>query len=92
MKTKVHYSIRVEGEVQGVFFRASTQETAQNLGVTGWVRNEPDGSVHIEAEAAESVIEDFLQWCRQGPARAQVTAVKFEIKPMEGFKNFTIKR
>lgn len=92
MKSKVHYSIKVIGLVQGVFFRASTQETARKLGINGWVRNEPDGSVQIEAEAPEVVIEDFLQWCNVGPENAEVTTVNFETKPLEGFSDFTIKR
>src|SRR5258706_2006965 len=67
-----HISINVTGKVQGVFFRASAREKAEELGVKGFVRNEPDGSVYIEAEAEEIILEQFLDWCREGPPRARI--------------------
>jgi len=82
--------IRVSGKVQGVFFRASTQETAQRLGVSGIVRNEPDGSVYVEAEGDESSLNQFIAWCRHGPPRAKVvTFVMNEMNP-KGYVGFKI--
>ncbi len=66
------HHINVKGKVQGVFFRKYTQRKAVELGITGWVRNCDDGSVEITAQGTEKAIEDFLSWCRQGPAAAKV--------------------
>jgi acylphosphatase len=68
----------VTGKVQGVAFRAHTRETARALGLTGWVRNLPDGSVEILAEGPEKPLEDFIAWCRKGPRSARVAAVTVE--------------
>jgi acylphosphatase len=67
--------IRVEGRVQGVFYRQSTVEMAQELGLCGWVRNLPDGSVEALFEGERSRIEQAVAWCRQGPPRAKVREV-----------------
>jgi acylphosphatase len=88
----VHYSIRVTGKVQGVFFRAKTKEAAERLGIYGWARNEPDGSVHIEAEAPEEKMKEFIEWCQQGPRFAHVQSVQYESGPVEGYDNFIIQR
>lgn len=88
----VHYSIWVRGKVQGVFFRASTKDTAEKLGVSGWVRNEPDGSVHIEGETPEEKMEQFLEWCHQGPRFAHVHSIHFETGSVKGYEGFTIQR
>lgn len=68
-------SIRVTGTVQGVFFRKHTKETADLLGIKGWVRNERDGSVSIHAEGEEGKLADFISWCNRGPERAKVDKV-----------------
>lgn len=75
---RVH--VYVSGQVQGVFFRASTQTKAWELNVLGLVRNLPDGRVEIVAEADTQAIEAFLDWCRKGPpgANVQVLQVKDE--------------
>jgi acylphosphatase len=65
----------VEGRVQGVFYRDSCRREAQRLGVSGWVRNRPDGSVEVVAEGPRERVEDLLTWCRQGPPRASVTGL-----------------
>jgi acylphosphatase len=67
--------VRVEGRVQGVFYRQSTVETAQRLGLCGWVRNLPDGSVEALFEGERSRVEAALAWCRQGPPRASVEGI-----------------
>jgi len=65
----------VEGRVQGVFYRASTQATAASLGLTGWVRNLSDGTVEIQAEGRRDALERLISWCWQGPPGARVTGV-----------------
>lgn len=65
--------IRVTGRVQGVFFRAHTQEVASELGLTGWVRNTADGDVEAVAEGERPSLEKLRDWCRRGPSMAQVT-------------------
>jgi acylphosphatase len=62
--------IQVFGLVQGVFFRASTQQRAQELGLSGWVRNRADGSVQIKAKGKDKNINELIQWCRSGGPRA----------------------
>ena len=63
--------IRITGKVQGVFFRASCAEYARHLGVRGWVRNEPDGSVRAHIEGGWTSVEEMLAWCREGPPAAR---------------------
>ncbi|MGH8550203.1 MAG: acylphosphatase [Methylococcales bacterium] len=70
MEKCVH--ILVSGRVQGVYFRASARERALELGLRGIVRNRRDGQVEIVAKGSESSLERFLEWCRHGPAQAQV--------------------
>lgn len=71
MKTRVH--VYVSGEVQGVFFRAKTREVAQQLGLSGWVRNLYDGRVEALFEGEEDKVEEAIEFCRRGPPAAQVT-------------------
>lgn len=68
-------TILVLGQVQGVFFRASTLEQAQSLNLTGWVQNLPDGSVEIVAEGQRYALDDLVTWCRRGPPAAEVADV-----------------
>lgn len=85
-----HISIKVTGKVQGVFFRASTRDVARKLGLKGFVRNEPDGGVYIEAEGDETTLTEFTEWCRQGPRLAQVDHVDIKEGAGEGFRDFVI--
>ena len=87
-----HLNIRVSGKVQGVFFRASTKEQADLLGVKGFVRNEPSGDVYVEAEGAESQIQEFLKWCGRGPSRARVDNIKVEEGVLKNFERFEVSR
>jgi len=64
--------IIIRGRVQGVFYRASTRDEARQLGLHGWVRNLPDGSVEVLAEGPEVQLLQLLRWCRQGPPAARV--------------------
>ena len=86
-------SIQITGKVQGVFYRASTVTKAQQLGVKGFVRNEPDGSVYIEAVGDENKLNELIAWCRVGPPRARVHDVLVETHAtIAGFSDFRILR
>ena len=66
----------VSGRVQGVFFRQSTADTARRLGLSGWVRNLPDGRVEAEAEGERAALEALVEWCRRGPPAARVDGLE----------------
>ena len=85
--------IEVSGKVQGVFFRDFTKREAERLRITGWVRNEPDGSVRVVAQGGEAFLKKFIARLRQGPPRAQVDflSVRWE-QPQETFSHFDILR
>jgi acylphosphatase len=87
-----HLSIHVIGTVQGVFFRASAKQVADKLSLAGFVRNEPDGSVYIEAEGDENQLKQLVAWCRQGPPRAQVLDVITKEAVVKNFKGFEVRR
>jgi acylphosphatase len=82
----------IVGRVQGVFFRASTREEAVRLGVSGWVRNLPDGSVQLYAEGEESPVRQLLAWCAEGPPAARVDDVDVTWVPPRGEKGFGLSR
>ena len=82
----------VEGKVQGVFYRQSTREKAVALGLTGTVKNLPDGHVEIIATGTAEQLQQLKQWCNQGPPRAVVTKVSSTPLPLQPFKNFLIIR
>jgi acylphosphatase len=65
----------IKGKVQGVFFRASTKDKANELGINGWVKNMPDGNVEILATGNKDQLENFIEWCRRGPKQAKVSDV-----------------
>ncbi|MBB6613126.1 acylphosphatase [Pontibacter sp. Tf4] len=86
-------SMKVYGKVQGVFFRASTQEKAQELGLTGFVQNEPDGTVYLEAEGDPETIAKLEAWAHRGPERAKVEKVVVkELDGLAGFEKFEQRR
>ncbi len=88
---RVH--LRIYGQVQGVFFRASTEAEARRLGLTGWVRNCPDGSVEDVAEGPRAKLENLVVWCRHGPAHARVDHVEIEWSEATGeFSGFRTTR
>ena len=87
MKT---YKIIVLGRVQGVFFRASTKAVADQLGVKGWIKNLKDGSVSLEAEGDESIMPDFIDWCKYGPDDARVDDILIEEISSKNYRNFDI--
>ncbi|MHA1674439.1 MAG: acylphosphatase [Promethearchaeota archaeon] len=72
-------SAKVSGRVQGVFFRVSTRNKAQQLRLTGWVRNNWDGTVEVLAEGPKNVLKIFVKWLHHGPPYAIVHEVKYQI-------------
>jgi acylphosphatase len=74
----------VRGRVQGVGFRASAASEARRLQLTGWVRNQLDGTVETEAEGDDAAVEAFLAWLRRGPSYARVTSINPEWLPATG--------
>ncbi len=93
MNNQRHVHLIITGRVQGVWFRASTQETADNLGIKGWVRNLPDLSVEVDAIGETDVIEQFIQWCYKGPPGARIKNIEIkELEPVDDFQNFKILR
>ncbi|MBD3210032.1 acylphosphatase [Candidatus Micrarchaeota archaeon] len=84
--------IKVHGHVQGVFFRANTQDYARRLDLKGWVRNLGDGSVEIVAEGDRDNLEQMLEWCHEGPSAAHVSEVEHEWVENKGkFTDFRIR-
>lgn len=81
---------RVTGRVQGVSFRWYTREQAQELGVTGWVRNEADGSVLLHAEGDDDAVDALVAWCRTGPSTAKVADVAVREAAPSGATSFDI--
>ena len=80
------------GRVQGVFYRASTVKEASRLGLTGWVRNEPDGSVVLEAQGAKEAVERLLDWARKGPPGARVAGLDSDwVEEMAGEATFRVR-
>ena len=82
----------VKGKVQGVYFRASAKKTADQLNISGWIRNLPDRNVEILASSSDEELEKFIYWCRQGPPGAEVKEVIVENMPDESFPGFRIKK
>lgn len=91
--TAVRARLRIEGRVQGVFYRGSMNAEARAIGVCGWVRNRADGSVEAVVEGPRSAVERLIAWARQGPPGALVTDVHIEWKAPRGeFTDFATRR
>lgn len=86
------YTLKIKGRVQGVAFRYSTQKQAERLGITGIVRNEPDGSVYAEIEGEETQLQQMIDWCRQGPSAARVIEVDVQSGTQKDYTSFDIIR
>lgn len=83
--------LTVTGRVQGVFFRGSCEERARALGVSGWVHNEADGSVRAHAEGDPDSVEDFVDWCHDGPMHARVDDVEVRDTAPQGLGSFEVR-
>lgn len=92
MKNARRAAIRVTGRVQGVFYRRDAALQGLKLGLSGFVRNEADGSVLAEAEGPEKAVGAFINWCRRGPEHARVEDVRVEeLEPCGGDGHFEIR-
>lgn len=86
------FQIQVFGKVQGVYYRQSTRDKAQELDLKGTVQNLQDGSVIIHAEGAEEKIQQLIAWCHKGPIMAKVSEVKVSESTFKNCTNFEIIR
>lgn len=87
-----HFNITVHGKVQGVYFRASTRDEAERLGIHGYVRNLPDGNVYLEAEGDEEAMQRLLFWLESGPPAARVDKLDIVSGDIKGMKGFEVRR
>jgi len=90
MEGKLLYKIHIRGFVQGVGFRWNAAREAKTIGITGFVRNLPDGSVYIEAEGSDQQLKAFVEWCKKGPAFGSVESVETESSLAVNFREFRI--
>ncbi|MEW6329085.1 MAG: acylphosphatase [Candidatus Micrarchaeota archaeon] len=89
---RARVNVKIFGLVQGVFFRAHTKDKARELGLAGWVRNSPDGSVECVAEGERGALEKFLAWCRTGPPSSRVERVEEQWLEFRGeFSSFDVR-
>ena len=89
---RVRAHVFVTGKVQGVFFRASTREKAQDCGVDGWVQNLDDGRVEAVFAGPTSAVETMIEWCHTGPPAASAQNVDVQYTAVESESGFRIKR
>lgn len=80
------------GKVQGVYFRQSTAEQAESLGLDGWVRNLDDGRVEVLIEGHEASVRELQQWLSHGPERARVDALQLSEQAVQGVVGFVVRR
>jgi len=84
--------LRIEGKVQGVYYRYSAMQKALSLNLCGWVKNNADGTVSAQVQGAQASVESFIDWCRQGPQDARVDHVEIDQCAPGDFTDFTITR
>ena len=84
--------LTIKGKVQGVFYRVTAKDIADELGIKGWVRNLPDSNVEIRATASAEILQEFIDWCKQGPPKAKVAEVIVDQLTTEEFIDFRIIR
>lgn len=88
---KQAFAVTLSGRVQNVGFRFATVEKAQEIGIKGFVKNKPDGTVYIEAEGEANDLNRFLEWCKEGPPAAKVENVENQEIPIQEFAGFNVK-
>lgn len=91
LREDVRAHLWISGLVQGVFFRAYTKEKADELNLSGWVRNIPTAQVEVVIEGDKGIVEEMIQWCHQGPPSARVDAVEVKWETPAGIQGFTIR-
>ena len=84
--------LTIKGKVQGVFYRATAKEVADQLSIKGWAKNLPDKNVEIVATSSPEILQQFIDWCKQGPPKAKVDQVIIEELNLEEFNGFRIIR
>ncbi len=87
----IRYTVRVRGRVQGVGFRYSAVNKAEQLQISGFVKNMPDGSVTLEIEGTPENVQKMLAWCYQGPRTGWVDKVQEYQEPPKGYRGFSVK-
>jgi acylphosphatase len=92
MSEKILYKIQVKGRVQGVGFRWQAATEATKMGIKGFVKNLPDGSVYIEAEGTRDQLDAYVEWCKKGPRFGNVESVETETSSLSGHKEFRIEK
>ena len=85
-----HFEITIKGKVQGVSYRYSTKAVADQLGVRGYVKNVDNGDVLVAAEGTPAMLNMFLDWCREGPEKAEVTSVESHEGELKNYRNFEV--
>lgn len=90
--SEVRVAVRVSGRVQGVWFRQSTKNSADQYGATGWVRNNPDRSVEAVFEGRREVVQALVDWCHSGPDLARVDDLQVDWQKATGeFSDFRVR-
>jgi acylphosphatase len=82
----------IKGKVQGVFYRATAKDVAEELQLTGWIKNTKEGNVEALATGSDQQLQQFINWCKQGPSKAMVTDVEITAKDEEPFNVFKVLR
>ncbi len=88
---RILYKITVTGRVQGVGFRHSARSNARFNGIKGFVKNEDDGSVYIEAEGTRNQLDEFINWCRKGPGFGHIDDIRIDTGLPKNYNSFQIK-
>jgi len=83
--------LKIYGRVQNVGFRYHTQKSAESHNIKGFVKNQPDGSVYVEAEGDEVNLDHFVLWCHEGPRWARVDRVEIQSAPVQGYEGFVVR-
>jgi acylphosphatase len=87
---RIRRHVVVQGQVQGVYFRDSVRRLARELGVSGWIRNRPDGAVEAALEGAPDAVERIIEWSHQGPLGARVDQVEVYEEQPSGETGFRV--
>ena len=90
MTARIRRHVVVHGQVQGVYFRDSVRRLARDLGVSGWIRNRPDGAVEAALEGAPDAVERIIEWSHQGPLGARVDQVEVYEEQPSGETGFRV--
>jgi len=90
-KNNIHYDILVRGKVQGVGFRYTAQNLARTLGLTGYVKNLPNGDVYLEIEGSSLATEQMLSWCKSGPGPGHVDEIRASEGELKDYRSFELR-